>query len=160
MLAFKGWELWYRDSKLMENKSYPIAYASRALSIGEGNCEITELETLAVVWAISHFRGYLCSSRVIVCTDHSTAHSGLLDPHVARKHARWKSEVYSSHALKEVNIIATLARRTPVPMSFLLTPVSSTSERDRGSWNSKTTLWNAWGGEHPMTPRMNEVESI
>ena len=36
-------------------KLHPVAFASRALSPSEQNYGITELETLTVVWAVSHF---------------------------------------------------------------------------------------------------------
>ena len=42
-------------SQLQEGKPHPIAYASRVLSPGERNYGITELEMLAVVWAVTHF---------------------------------------------------------------------------------------------------------
>ena len=49
-----------------DSKLHPIAYASRALSEAENNCGITELETLAVVWAFSHYHYYLYGQRVTV----------------------------------------------------------------------------------------------
>ena len=45
---------------------HPIAYASRSLDTSERNYGITELETLAVVWAA---RPYLLGHRTIVYTD-------------------------------------------------------------------------------------------
>ena len=38
---------------------HPVAYASRALSPAVKNYAITDLETLAVVWSVSHFKAYL-----------------------------------------------------------------------------------------------------
>ena len=59
-------------SQKQENgRLHPIAYASRALSGAEKNYGITDLETLAMVWAISHFHYYLYGYRVTVYTDHS-----------------------------------------------------------------------------------------
>ena len=43
---------------------YPVSYASRALSPAEQNYGITDLETLAVVWAVTHFRHYLYNQHV------------------------------------------------------------------------------------------------
>ena len=42
-----------------DNQLHPAAFASRALSAAEKNYSITELETLAVVWAIQHYHAYL-----------------------------------------------------------------------------------------------------
>ena len=53
-----------------DEKLHPIAFASRALNPQEKNYAITELETLAVVWAITHFHYYLYGHRVTVYTDH------------------------------------------------------------------------------------------
>ena len=84
--------------------SHPVAYASRALSAPEHNYSITELETLAVVWAISHFHTYLYGNCVTLYTDHSAVKAVLQTPNPTGKHARWWTKVYGS-GVKEVNII-------------------------------------------------------
>ena len=42
-----------------DRKLHPVAFASKALNPQEKNYAITELETLAVVWAVAHFHQYL-----------------------------------------------------------------------------------------------------
>ena len=83
---------------------HPIAYASRSLCKAESNYGITELETLAVVWALTHFRTYIYGNEVTVYTDHSAVKAVLETPNPSGKHARWWSKVYESGA-KHVHII-------------------------------------------------------
>ena len=46
-------------SQLQDDHSlHPVTYASRSISGAEKRYAITELETLAVVWAVSHFHAY------------------------------------------------------------------------------------------------------
>ena len=86
-----------------DGKLHPVAYASRALNKAEKNYNITELETLAVVWAISHFHSYLYGNRVTVLTDHSAVKAILETPNPTGKHARWWTKVYG-RGVKEVVI--------------------------------------------------------
>ena len=79
---------------------HPIAYASRALSPAESKYAVTELETLAVVWALSHFHPFLYGHSVTVYTDHSAVKAVLNTPNPSGKHARWWTRVYG----KGVNI--------------------------------------------------------
>ena len=57
---------------------HPVAYASRSLTAAERSYGITELETLAVMWALSHYHSYLYGQEGTVYTDHSTVKAVLL----------------------------------------------------------------------------------
>lgn len=50
---------------------------------------MTELETLAIVWAVRYFRAYLLGHRTTVYTDHSACMSLLNHPRPSGKLARW-----------------------------------------------------------------------
>ena len=79
-----------------DQQLHPVAYASRALSPCEKNYGITDLETLAVVWALSHFKVYVYGQEVKVITDHTAVKSVLLNPDASGKHARWWAKVFES----------------------------------------------------------------
>ena len=79
-----------------DGKLHPLAYASRSLSKSEKNYPVTELETLAVVWGITHFRYYLYGHQVTVYTDHAAVKAVLGTPNLTGKHARWWSKVHGS----------------------------------------------------------------
>lgn len=83
---------------------HPISYASHALSPPEKNYSITELETLAVVWALSHFHHLLYGHAVTVVTDHTAVKAVLETPSPSGKHARWWTRVYG-RGLKELRIV-------------------------------------------------------
>ena len=91
-------------SQHTDGKLHPVAYASRALSKPEKNYGITELETLAVVWAITHYRHCLYGRSVTVYTDHSAVKAVLETPNPSGKHARWWNKVYGS-GISKVHIV-------------------------------------------------------
>lgn len=67
-------------SQMQEDQQFhPVVYASRSLFAPEKNYSITELETLVVVWGISHFQAYLYGREVKV-TDHTTVNTILESP--------------------------------------------------------------------------------
>ena len=68
---------------------HPVAYASRSLHKHECNYHITELETLAIVWAAGYFRPYLLGHHCLVLTDHAACTSLLSSTNPSAKLARW-----------------------------------------------------------------------
>ena len=89
----------YQDDK----KLHPVAYASRLIFTAESNYAITNLETLAVVWAETHFRYYLYGHNVVVITDHAAIKAILGAPNLTGQHARWRSKLYGS-GIKKIEI--------------------------------------------------------
>ena len=77
-----------------DGKLHPVAYASRSLSKSERNYSVTELETLASVWAVTHFCPYLYGQTVTALTDHSAVKAVLGTANPSGKHARWWTKVY------------------------------------------------------------------
>ncbi len=52
-------------------RPHVIAYASRVLNSAESKYSVTNLEVLAVVWALKHFRDIVYGYPITVNTDHS-----------------------------------------------------------------------------------------
>ena len=102
----------------------PIAFASRALSPCKKNYGITELETLAVVWSVSHFRSYLYGQEVMVYTNHSAVGAVLQKPGAGGKHARWWLKVHGS-GVKNVSIRYRPGRENSSADALSCSPVGS-----------------------------------
>ena len=87
-----------------DQKLHPVAYASRSISSAEANYAVTDLETLAVVWAVTHFRYYLYGHSVTIITDHAAVKAILGASNLTGRHARWWSKLYGS-GIKHIDIV-------------------------------------------------------
>ena len=112
------------SQKQDDGKQHPIAYASRALNQAEKNYSVTELETLAVVWGITHFHSYLYGGDVTVLTDHSAVKSILETPNPTGKHARWWTRVFG-RGVKSVTIVYRAGRENLSADALSRSPLAS-----------------------------------
>ena len=82
-----------------DNKLHPVAYASCSLTHGQRKYTATELECLAIRWALEHFRQYIYGHdlrhcEVVVITDHSALDRAMhrrMDGN--RRVERWISDI-------------------------------------------------------------------
>lgn len=100
----------------------PIVYASHTLHPHKCNYGSTELEALAVVWAVKHFCHYLYGHRCQVYTDHQALRSLLNTPHPSGKLARWglilqEVDLTIHYRPGHVNQNADAGSRHPLPAS-------------------------------------------
>ena len=98
----------------------PVAYASRSLQQHKKNYGITELEGLAVVWAVKHFRHYLYGHKCKVYTDHEALKAPLNTPRPSGKLARWgmalpELDIEIFYRPGKVNSNADALSRSPLP---------------------------------------------
>ena len=107
-----------------DRKQHPIAYASRALNHAEKNHSVTELETLAVVWGVTHFHSYLYGGDVTILTDHSAVKSILETSNPTGKHARWWTRLYG-RGVKSVTIVYRAGRENLSADALSRSPLAS-----------------------------------
>ena len=81
------------------------------MSTLEANYAISDLKTLAVVWAVTHFHYYLYGHNVTDVTDHAAVKAILGAPNLTGKHARWWSKVYSS-GIRHLEIVHCLGENS------------------------------------------------
>ena len=117
-----------------DGKLHPVSYASRSLSKAEENYAITELETLAVVWAISHFHHHIYGHRVTVVTDHAAIKADLGATSSSAQHARWWNQVYGCGA-QSIEIVYRTGKEntnadTLSQAPYLLAPTEGTCENE------------------------------
>ena len=108
-----------------DDKVHPIAFASRSHNAQERNYGITEMETLAVVWAAKLFRPYLMGHHCEAITDHANCTSLLSQRNPSPKLARWamciqELDLKIHHRLEKSNLVADALPRHPLPVADVL----------------------------------------
>ena len=103
-----------------DNKEYPICFASRSLKQNEKSWGITELEALAVVWALETFRLYIDSFKVLARTDHSPLLWIKNNAAKSARIARWVMclqgfQIKLQHRASKANVVADALSRSPLP---------------------------------------------
>ena len=112
-----------------DGKLHPIAFTSRALAAAEKNYGITDLETLGVVWAISHFHYYLHGHCVTVYTDPSAVKAVLETASPSGRHAHWWTRVFSN-GIKQVTILHRAGQDNEAADALSRNPTGSPLEQD------------------------------
>lgn len=72
-----------------DNKEHPVAFASRSVIGAEKNYAVIELEALAVIWALKHFRYILYHHQITLQTDAAALQYVLKNPTSSSRLARW-----------------------------------------------------------------------
>src|SRR5688572_17269997 len=115
------------------SKECVIAYASRSTNKSEANYGITDLECLAVVWAVQHFQHYLFNQFTIV-TDHSALKWLKMCKIPKGRRARWIMELQQynfsiEHRAGKANANAdALSRMYEQEVQCCLVQIEETSE--------------------------------
>lgn len=97
----------------------PIAYASKVNSEAESKYSITELECLAVVWAVKLFRPYVYGRRFEIVTDHAALKWLMTRTELAGRLHRWsltlqEYEFEIVYRPGTTNVVADALSRAPV----------------------------------------------
>lgn len=112
------------SQKHPDNRETIIAHASRALTVAEEKYSTIERETLAVVWALEHFRVFIWGKECIVKCDHKPlvrllATEGVLkaSARIARMSMRLQDFIYSIvYVPGKENVTADFLSRMPLPI--------------------------------------------
>ncbi len=75
--------------KDVRGKHRPIAFASRVLNGAESRYSVTDLEALAIVWALRHFRDLMYGYDVNLYTDHQAIKGLFKNKNLSGRLARW-----------------------------------------------------------------------
>lgn len=127
------------SQKDKDQKEHPIVYLSRTLSPAEKNYTSTEMECLAIIWALKKLHPYLDGSTFDIITDHSALQWILNFSGTNKRLLRWSMDLqpYKEHMVikyraGKVHQNADALSRAPLPVINVMSHISiDTSFLDR-----------------------------
>ena len=117
----------------------PICFASRFLSVFESKYSINEIELLAIVWAVEHFRNYVYGVQFRIISDHKAILS-VLKPNRGNKTFSSRLTRWVDRLLPFDFEVVHVAGRTLGMADYLLRHPTEI----QGSSVKAETLWNEW----------------
>ncbi|GFX49981.1 retrovirus-related Pol polyprotein from transposon opus [Trichonephila clavipes] len=104
---------------VLNQEQRPVVFASRTLTAAERNYKVTEIECLAVVWALNKFRTYLGSLPIKVITDHEELTHFKNGKNLSNRMIRWALKLADfniewEHRPGTQNTVAHVLSRNPI----------------------------------------------